>query len=209
MELLMTKTQEEWLEARKNRFTASVIHRLMGTPRGGGVLTKSAETFIYEKAAEILTGETKAVYGEALNWGIDHEADAFQSFQETQFDEYNYYGGETYVFIPYGEYSGYSPDGLNDQAIIEIKCPFNSGIHLKNHRIVDGSTLKTMHPEYYWQMQMGMICTDTNKGYFISYDPRMPIHKQMHIAQIERDDVKNDIDEKLAIATEIMDSILK
>ena len=209
MEILMTKTQEEWLEVRANRFTASVIHKLMGNPRNGGLLSKTAETFVYEKAAEILTGHSKPIFGEALDWGIENESLAFDAFQKEFFAPYTYYGGETYVFIPYGKYSGYSPDGLSEDSILEIKCPFNSGIHLKNFMIEDAETLKAIHPEYYWQMQLGMISTNTNEGYFASFDPRMPNKKRLHVARIERQDVQDKIDTKLQVASVLLNQIIK
>jgi hypothetical protein len=66
-----------------NRFTASVIYKLMGNSRSGGLLSQTATTFVYEKAAEILTGISKPIYGDALDWGKDHEAEAFQMFNST------------------------------------------------------------------------------------------------------------------------------
>ena len=126
MEVTYTKSEDLWLQARMNRFTASVIYKLMGNSRSGGLLSQTATTFVYEKAAEILTGISKPIYGDALDWGKDHEAEAFQMFNRHFFNEWTYYGGETYVFIPYGDYSGFSPDGLSEDAILEIKCPYNS-----------------------------------------------------------------------------------
>jgi hypothetical protein len=140
--------------------------------------------------------------------GKDHEAEAFQIFNKHFFNEWTYYGGETYVFIPYGDYSGFSPDGLSEDAILEIKCPYNSAIHLKNFTITDADSLKSVHPEYFWQMQLGMLATDLPKGYFVSYDPRMPEGKQMHIAEIERHDLQFEIDEKLEAAWELLQTIL-
>ena len=208
MEVTMTQSQEEWLKARANRFTASVVHKLMGSSRSGSPLSKTAETFVYERAAEILTGQSKPVYGDALEWGITNEADAFYYFNQQNFQEWTYYGGETYVFIPYGEYSGYSPDGLSQDAILEIKCPYNSGIHLKNFNIYDADSLKQIHPEYYWQMQLGMLATDLDYGYFVSYDPRMPEGKKMHIGEIERHEVEFELNEKLTNAWELLQNIL-
>ena len=208
MEVTITQNEDQWQQARMNRFTASVIHKLMGSSRSGGLLSKSAETFVYEKAAEILTGISKPVYGDALDWGKDHEAEAFQMFSKTNFEQWTYYGGETYVFIPYGDYSGYSPDGLSEDAILEIKCPYNSAIHLKNFTIYDADTLKQIHPEYYYQMQLGMIAAKLEKGFFVSYDPRMPEGKQLHVAEIERHDLQFEIDEKLEAAWELLQTIL-
>lgn len=209
MEVTMTQSQEEWLQARANRFTASVVHKLMGVSRNGETLSKTAQSFIYEKAAEILTGYSKPVYGDSLEWGITNEADAFHMFADNDFNEWTYYGGDTYVFIPYGEYSGYSPDGLSEDAILEIKCPYNSGIHLKNFNIYDADSLKQIHPEYYWQMQLGMLATNLDYGYFVSYDPRMPEEKQMHIGEIERHEVEYELNEKLQNAWELLKTILK
>ena len=208
MEITITQNEDQWQQARMNRFTASVIHKLMGNSRNGGLLSQTATTFVYEKAAEILTGISKPVYGDALDWGKDHEAEAFEMFSKHFFDPFTYYGGETYVFIPYGDYGGYSPDGLSEDAILEIKCPYNSAIHLKNFSITDADSLKSVHPEYYWQMQLGMLATDLPKGYFVSYDPRMPEGKQMHIAEIERHDLQFEIDEKLEAAWELLQTIL-
>ena len=208
LQITMTQSQEEWLQARANRFTASVVHKLMGSSRTGELLSKTAQSFIYEKAAEILTGNSKPIYGDALDWGIAHEQYAFFNFNQQNFQEWTYYGGETYVFIPYGEYSGYSPDGLSQDAILEIKCPYNSGIHLKNFNIYDADSLKQIHPEYYWQMQLGMLATDLDYGYFVSCDPRMPEAKQMHIAEIERHEVEFELNEKLQNAWELLQEIL-
>lgn len=208
MEVTITQNEDQWQQARMNRFTASVIHKLMGNSRNGGLLSQTATTFVYEKAAEILTGISKPIYGDALTWGIDHEAEAFQMFSTTNFEQWTYYGGETYVFIPYGDYSGYSPDGLSENAILEIKCPYNSSIHLKNFTVTDADSLKSLHPDYYYQMQLGMIAAKLEKGFFVSYDPRMPEGKQLHVAEIERHDLQYEIDEKLEAAWELLQTIL-
>lgn len=209
LKITFTQSEEQWLKARGTRFTASEIHKLMGSSRSGSALSKTAETYIYEKAAEILTGHRKEVFGAALDWGKDNEANAFHTFNTSYFNNFTYYGGESYVFIPYGEASGYSPDGLSDSAIVEIKCPFNSAIHLKNFSIYDADSLKNVHPEYYWQMQLGMLATDLDRGFFVSYDPRFPQEKVLHVAEIERHDVEYEINEKLEIAHEFLKLILQ
>lgn len=209
LKITFTQSEEQWLEARGTRFTASEIHKLMGSSRSGSALSKTAETYIYEKAAEILTGHKKEVFGAALDWGKDNESDAFHTFNTSYFNNFTYYGGESYVFIPYGEASGYSPDGLSEDAIVEIKCPFNSGIHLKNFSIYDADSLKNVHPEYYWQMQLGMLASNLDRGFFVSYDPRMPQEKVLHVAEIERHDVEFEINEKLEIAHEFLKLILQ
>lgn len=210
MEITITNNQEQWQDLRKGRFTASEIHKLMGTPRNKSeYLSDTAKTFVYEKASELLTGISKPIWGEALTWGTENEKEAFEYFQHFQDEFYTYYGGETYTFIPYGEYSGYSPDALGSNCIVEIKNPFNSAIHLKNRSIKCAEDLLKLHPEYYWQMQLGMIASAVDFGYFVSYDKRMPSSHNLFISHIEREDVQEIIDEKLYYANELLQSIVK
>jgi hypothetical protein len=181
----------------------------MGTPRNKSeYLSETAKSFVYEKASELLTGIRKPIWGEALTWGTENEKEAFEVFQHNQDDFYTYYGGETYTFIPYGEYSGYSPDALGSNCLVEIKNPFNSGNHLKNRTIKCAEDLLKIHPEYYWQMQLGMIASAVEFGYFVSYDKRMPGTHNLFIAHIELEDVKEIIDEKLYYANELLQSIV-
>jgi hypothetical protein len=86
---------------------------------------------VFEKAAEYLTGNRTEIYGRALDWGKEHEKEAFHYFSQQTDEFFTYYGAETYTFITYGEWGGYSPDALGGQ-LVEIKCPFNSGNHLQN-----------------------------------------------------------------------------
>lgn len=209
MEIIITQDESKWLAIREGKFTASEIHKLMGTPRNKSeYLSDTAKSFVYDKASELLTGIRKPIWGEALTWGTENEKEAFEYFQQNQDEFYTYYGGETYTFIPYGEYSGYSPDALGSNCLVEIKNPFNSGIHLKNRTITDAETLLKIHPEYYWQMQLGMIASAVEFGYFVSYDKRMPESHKLFIAHIERDDVQDLIDEKLYYANELLQSIV-
>lgn len=208
MEITLTNNQEQWQSLRKGRFTASEIHKLMGTPKNKSeYLSETAKSFVFDKASELLTGITKPIYGEALNWGIENEKEAFEYFQHFQDEFFTYYGGETYTFIPYTDYSGYSPDALGSNCIIEIKNPFNSAIHLKNMSIKNNDDFKDLHSDYYWQMQLGMLATANEFGYFVSYDKRMPDTHKLAIAHIELDDVEDLIKEKLYYANELLQSI--
>ncbi len=57
-------------------------------------------------------------------------------------------------------------------------------------------------------MQLGMLATANEQGFFVSYDPRFPQDKQIHIAQIERFDVEFEIKEKLEAAVELLNTII-
>jgi hypothetical protein len=58
-------------------------------------------------------------------------------------------------------------------------------------------------------MQLGMIAADLDKGYFVSYDPRMPQGKVIHVAEIERHLVQDEIDEKLNAAAELLNNVIR
>ena len=203
-------TEDDWHQLRSSRFTASEIHKLMGTPKNKSeYLSETAKTFIFEKAAEYLTGQKAEMYGRALDWGKEHEKEAFHYFAQDSEEFYTYYGAETYTFITYGEWGGYSPDALGTQ-LVEIKCPFNSGNHLQNFLITNNEQFKSKRPEYYWQVQMGLIATEMKEAYFVSYDPRMPHGKKMTSTLITlEEDIQEIIDEKLASAGELFLSITK
>ena len=65
---------EEWHEQRMGKFTASRFGDLMTNSRKKDeVLGATAVSYIYEKAAELLTGERKEIFGTALDWGNEYE----------------------------------------------------------------------------------------------------------------------------------------
>lgn len=208
---MIFNSEEQWLEARRMRFTASEIHKLMGKSRNGSTLPKTAETYIYEKASTILSGIEKETFGRSLDWGKEYEKEAFERYERTSFEPVEYFGGNKFMLIPFGDYAGYSPDalGVDESFIVEIKCPYNSANHLMNFNITNNDDLKSIRPEYYWQMQFGMIASNSNFGRFVSYDPRMPQHKQLYIVEIERDNVQEQIETRLQIAKVILNQIIE
>jgi len=202
-------TQLEWEAQRIGKFTASEIHKLMGNPRKKGeILSETAKSFVIEKAAEILTGQKRPIYGAALDWGVDHEQEAFLKFNAMSDQMWDYYGGQEFKFYSYGVFSGASPDGLSMSHLLEIKCPYESHNHIKHMLIRNNEDFKSSRPEYYWQMQLGMIATEKSKGMFVSYDPRMPEDKQIYQIEIYQDDVKAEIDEKISVASEMLAEII-
>ena len=74
-----------------------------------------------------------------------------------------------------------SPDSLiGDDGLLEIKCP-NSSTHIQTLR---GAKID---PDYYKQVQWQMGCTGRVWCDFVSFDPRMPAHLQMHTTRVKRD----------------------
>ena len=91
---------------------------------------------------------------------------------------------------------------------IEVKCPYNSAVHLKNIAITDNAGLKSEHPEYYAQIQMNMVCMNCDFGLFVSYDPRN-LYKPLHVVVIQPDaELQNKICKKVSLAREFVRSIV-
>lgn len=174
-----TTLSKEQKEMRLGRFTGSEIHKLMGA-KGFG---KTGQTYIQEKVAEFLTGQPiKPEFSAAsTQWGIDHELDAQLHFESAT--GLKILKSET---LNNGSICG-TPDGLieNEEIGFEIKCPFNSGNHLKNLLLETPEDLFKLRTEYYWQCVAYMWLTGFKKWKFCSYDPRFKEEKRMLILNIE------------------------
>jgi hypothetical protein len=209
------ETQEErrakWLRQRQGKFTASEFHRLMGYPERD-TLPKGAMTYAKEKAVELLADIEPDTYtSPAMQWGIDHEAEAVEAFKRrtglsVQFD------ANRQEFIQIGEDIGGTPDGIISElsAGLEVKCP-NSTTHLDYMGICDAETLKDIKPEYYWQIQGLMLILGFKHWFFVSYDPRFRNEKhRIHIATILRNDSDIEkLDNRLSLAIEYRNGIVE
>lgn len=104
-----------------------------------------------------------------------------------------------------------SPDGIimrwdeKPLACVEIKCP-KIDTFVKYMDIHDGATLKDINPQYYWQTQAEMMCTDTESCYFVAYSPWL-VHP-LHVALIERDeDDTQALTERILLANEMIEEL--
>lgn len=170
-------------------FTASSIYKLMVSGKAKDQLFgKEAMTYIYEKIAEIVTGESPIQARSAsLEWGNENEKDASMWLQQTH--PHKYHGKEDAVFYPYCKYAGGSPDGLHDDYVVELKCPYVSANHIQWLVNKSQEWLKKSHFDYYVQVQFNMACTGKETGIIASYDPRTVEHAhRMAIIEIERDE---------------------
>jgi hypothetical protein len=174
-----TTLSKEQREMRTGRFTGSEIHKLMGV-KGFG---QTGETYIQEKVAEFLTGQpVKPEFSAAsTQWGIEHELEA-----QLHFEAASGLKVKKSDTLDNGLICG-TPDGLieGQQVGFEIKCPFNSGNHLKNLLMNSAADLLDLHKEYYWQVVAYMWLTGYKSWKFCSYDPRFKEEKRMLILNVE------------------------
>lgn len=214
----------EWDKVRIGRFTASEMSRLMepakremteaelkARPKSGkgssaklvydySSLSDAALTYINEKVAEVLTGQNKSQgYAFPLVWGAEHEEEAAEAFKiQTGYDV------EKVGFFTYTDHAGGSPDRfVNENAIMEIKCPYESVNQIKYLMLTDQYDVRRMHFDYWVQCQANMLFTDRNLCHFCTWDPRMKNdkHKLTHI-EIKADTEFHDlIRQKIVQAT--------
>jgi hypothetical protein len=180
-----TQRTPEWYAARRGRFTGSEVWKLMVDPRTKTEeVSATAMTYIREKLAETLTGITPDISSAAMEWGTANEPLAIARYCDRE-------GVEILPadFVPMGEYGGGSPDGYIDPfAIVEVKCPYNSAVHLDNLLFAASrpsvDDFKTQYREYYWQVQNNMLATGKPEAIFISFDPRFPEHQQLAVVRV-------------------------
>ncbi len=213
----MFEQQAAWQQERLGKITASEIHKLMKPGKKKGELFgATALSYIDEKISEIITGQpAKDLTGmNALEWGNAHEYEAIQVFERLKGLDVDYYGGAVPKFVPFNSYSGASPDGEITTHVIEVKCPYNSGIHTRNliasKSGIGNEWMKANRDEYFFQMQFQMLCLKKDKAYFVSYDPR-PVDELHQLAVIEviaDAEVQTEMTERINKAGEIVRSAL-
>lgn len=173
--------------SRLGMFTASSIWQLMKGGRSKELFGQQAMTYIHEKIAEIITGESKPQARSAsMDWGNQNEKDAYLWLNKTH--PHEYMGKENFKFYEFNQFSGGSPDGMSESAVFEYKCPYNSSNHIEWLMYGSPEWLKKEHFDYYVQLQFNMACTGKETGFIASYDPRTVDHKhRMAIIEVERD----------------------
>ena len=164
----------DWFRDRTGCLTASRFADVLARKRDG-TPTKAYFDLIDTIVAERITGDSIGIGdAPALVWGRDHEAEARETYEAETGRFVDLVG-----FIPHPDipYLGASPDGLvDDDGLVEIKCPFSTVVHLRRIRAGD------VPPEYVPQMLMQCICTGRSWVDFVDYDPRLIGTPYEHLA---------------------------
>ena len=107
----------KWMQMRAGSFTSSQIGKLFTSPKtklakDNGELSETAKSYIFDKAAELLTGTIRNTYTTPeMQWGLDQEPYAIEMIKET-YPNIEYYGTENPKFFSYSDFSGGSPDAV-------------------------------------------------------------------------------------------------
>lgn len=224
-----------WFDVRCGRFTSSEVYRLIkngerlmtqqeldsrpkkGTGSGAkwiedpNKFSPDGDTYILEKVAEVLTGQTKdRAWSHATAHGEEWEPFAAEFYSRKFNVEF-----EIIAFKPFGDHAGGSPDrkitGKNKG--LEIKCPHQSKNQVNYLRLFDQWDLKRFYPEYYWQCQSNLLFMGWDAIDFVTFDPRMKEEKhklsRMEITPISKDQdliclkLESAVKEKLSILNTI------
>lgn len=182
LERLSNQGGVDWLRERAGHATASRFCDILAVKRDG-TPSKARDDYLMELVVEQITGEPiESASSFAMKWGTDaepyaraqYEADTGSMVREVGFAKH-----------PTIEWVGASSDGLvGASGGVEIKCPFNSAIHLQTW--ADGMP-EHHKPQVFGQMWvLGLDWVD-----FCSYDPRMQnggAHLKLYRQRIMRDD---------------------
>lgn len=168
---------DDWHAARCGKATASRFEDLVATLKSGGP-AQASKDYMTELVVERLTGVPYPDYvNAAMRWGNEYEDAARAAYERrtgVQVEETGFIAHDTLL-------AGCSPDGLVDwDGLIEIKCPFNSAVHIE-------TLLLGMPKEHMPQIQGQMWITGRQWCDFVSYDPRMPEPLQLYVQRIPRD----------------------
>lgn len=171
----------EWHAERLGCITASEFVKIVTPAKAEVSKSKTATQYIYEVAAEILTGQAiDRPVTHAMQWGHDHEAQAREVYEARRKCEVQQVG-----FVPYAPepFVGGSPDGLvGDDGGIEIKCPENPAIHIAYK--LDG-----MPAEKKPQVQGHLWLSGRQWWDFVSFHPwYTDVNEALSVQRFDRDE---------------------
>lgn len=214
----------EWHRLRIGSFTGSKIGDLMKSGRKKEqIFGDTAMSYIFKVAAERMLNpvfvnddelfgqyiEQQQVYSKAIIWGQEQEENAKDLLMKKNPGwELADVSSCKHDTIPH---FAASPDAIiydrKKLMIAEIKCPSVHTFVRYLVEIKDAESLKKVQPDYFYQMQAEMACTNAESGIFVAYCPWLV--KPIHIVPIERDEEAiKAIEERVVKANEIVEQII-
>jgi hypothetical protein len=191
-----------WRQERAGFITGSGFADAIGKRKDGKYFA-ARETYKDQLVVERLTGiPHREIKADPLDWGKSLEDEARISY-ELRIEQQT--GEPVFVErVPFQEHKsipwvGTSPDGLvGERGMVEIKCPYDSGVHLATLRNAQGALaaalgggevpLVLMPAGYVAQVMGNLWVLEREWCDFVSYDPRLPRHLRLYVSRIYRDD---------------------
>ena len=183
--------EQQWREQRLGKITGSNFAKFVKQDRKGGYMLstgKVAEDLMYRIAWERLLKQGNISHGlgrlSINSQSIQHGND----FEEMAILKYEQEKGITVErgqkFIELNDFIGGTPDGfIGDDGIIEAKCPFNGGNHLKCLL-----TKEIYNSDHLYQVHGYLWVTGRKWCDYITYDPDLIDELQLNVIRVERDE---------------------
>lgn len=182
--------EEPWEVQRLGMVTGSNFGKLVKTAGKGFKLSesKTASDLIYKIAWERLLKQGNISNGlgrlnvsaRPMEYGNEYEAEAMAVFVERTGTEVKY----VQDFVQHDEFIGGTPDGyIDEDGIIEIKCPWNGANHL--YSLLEEKIYATDH---IYQIQGYLWITGRKYCKYITYDPDLIEELQLNVIHVDRDE---------------------
>ena len=180
-----------WFAARAGRLTGSRAGDMLATIKTGEAAAR--RDLRTQLVVERLTGQPQedSFINGAMQWGIDHEAEAFAAYEAHTGNLVRRTG-----FLAHTDLMvGCSLDGdVEDFAgIVEIKCP-KSATH---YGYIKSGTVPANHKP---QILHNLWVSGAEWCDFVSYDPRYPDHLRLFVQRVPRVEIDVLAYEKTALA---------
>lgn len=151
---------EDWEALRLGRVGGSQCCPLLTNGKSDNGLGVGAQTLVYQKIEEYVTGESPSYTNAAMERGTEYEPLARREYENQTFTSVQEVG-----YISIGDCLGVSPDGLvGDVGGIEIKCPGGAEFA----RFAD---TRKIEKKYFAQMQWFLWITGREWCDFVMYHP--------------------------------------
>lgn len=213
----------DWYRARLGNITGSMVGVLMKEGRGD-TFTDAARTYLYQLAAERMMNPAIVDDDEwfedyirqtgaptpAMRWGTEKEEEARDLYASLYKAHVVELGSCRHPSIP--RFAS-SPDGFSydeDSGVktcLEIKCPVQSTFMRYKAEVTCGASLLEVKPEYFYQCQAHMMCTEAQWTDFIVYNPFQahPIHIVRILPDFEE---QRRLEERITEANKIISKIV-
>ncbi len=174
----------EWEQARCGVVSASRFKDVMTEPRSkkdkeAGILSDTAESYMCELLAELLTGDVRHISARALEWGNIEEPKAAEEYAFDCEEEIKAVG----FILRDDRLVGCSPDSLVGlKGGLEIKSPENPANHIKT------LIRNEMPKEHMAQVQGGMWLAERDWWDFASFRNDLPPGCNLFTKRIYRDE---------------------
>lgn len=211
----------DWYRARLGYITGSQVGTLMKSGRSKDrAFSETALTYLYQLAGErslnpeIVKDDNMFSFyidqttstSKAMRFGTEQEENARNTYIQLTGRIVQEVGLCKHPSIPY---LASSPDGITsdngEAGCLEIKCPTLSTYSKYVAEIKDNESLKRVNPDYYYQCQNHMACTNATFCDFVVYCPF--VENPMHIVRIIRDDTAIAfIEERVMLAETVIEA---